>query len=103
MANLHKLPPELWLETFGHLRSPADLRAVVNTCSRLREIKNSKYWDMLKNKVEDQQTEDNLTPELVALWGLKTYNEDRRLTLMYRITLGPQVTQQHGPPVQKKA
>ncbi|RVD85091.1 uncharacterized protein DFL_003422 [Arthrobotrys flagrans] len=71
MCSLADLPVDLKLDLLTHLTSTADLTSLINSCPKFCGINQSIYYPTIEEKVFNNETRENITAELVALWKLR--------------------------------
>ncbi|KAF3222970.1 hypothetical protein TWF192_005180 [Orbilia oligospora] len=73
---LTNIPLDIKLEIASSLSSVADFIALSRTCSTFRSIKS---FRAIRTEVFDNETRENLTPELIGLWNSLRFHFQRKL------------------------
>ncbi|KAF3275236.1 hypothetical protein TWF970_006959 [Orbilia oligospora] len=73
---LTNIPLDIKLEIASSLSSVADFIALSRTCSTFRSIKS---FRAIRTEVFDNETRENLTPELTGLWNSLRFHFQRKL------------------------
>ncbi|KAF3132650.1 hypothetical protein TWF594_009469 [Orbilia oligospora] len=67
MAHFTRLPLEIKLQILENLGTEADLKSCCSTCRSLYNITETVYWNSITKSVYENETANNITPQLVAI------------------------------------